>query len=130
MTQYTAQQVAAIQAASVIIEGPAIEIAESTRKKTQKGQRNVVTGKRGNYQFVLVDNNPIGRLYYISSFALKQATAQKAFAAPQRPAYGNRDFNSRPSRSYEEQRPARRRVSQLEGGNYGSAGRSDFNDRY
>lgn len=110
--QYTTQQINAIQAASVLIDGPAIEIQESVRKKTAKGDKNVVTGKRGNYEFVVVDGKPIGKLYYVSSYSLKQATAEKTTVS-QRPNSFSRDRN--------QHQPARRRIHQENSGEYGRA---------
>jgi hypothetical protein len=119
IVQYTTQQINAIQAASVLIDGPAVEISESIRKKTAKGDKNVVTGKRGNYEFVVVDNKPIGKLYYISSYSLKQATAEKT-TATQRPNSFSRDRHR--------QEPARRRMYQENSGEYGRANYYNDND--
>jgi hypothetical protein len=75
--QLTHQQVKAVEAASVIVQGPAVEVSETIRRNTQKGNKTVVAGKRGYYTYVLVSGKPVDNLHYISSFAYKQATAQK-----------------------------------------------------
>lgn len=79
---FTAAQIAAIQGASVSIDGPVVEIQESIRLKTPKGDRTVVTGKKGNYEYVLVSGKPIDKLYYVSAYSLKQALAPKVSTDP------------------------------------------------
>lgn len=141
MSQYTKQQIAAIQAASVLIDETAVEIPQSVIAKTPKGDKNVVTGKKGRYEYVIVDGKPIGKLYYASSYSIKQATAEKQVVQAtgyndQR--YGNRrGYNNEPQRQNrngyrgqtdtqsvekpQTQQPARRRLSQVAGpiGRYG-----------
>lgn len=129
MSQYTKQQIAAIQAASVLIDESAVEIPEHIRDKTAKGDKNVVTGKKGRYEYVVVDGKPIGKLYYVSSYSLKQATAEKQVVAQNN--YNGRRFDN--NRGYQNkngyrgqtdnrrvqeaapQQPARRRLSQVSG---------------
>ncbi len=96
MSQYTKQQIAAIQAASVLIDEAAVEIPKHIRNKTPIGDKNVVTGKKGRYEYIVVDGKPIGKLYYCSSYSLKQATAEKQVVVQNN--YNDRRFDNRSAR--------------------------------
>ena len=107
--QWTHQQVKAIEAASVLVTGPAVEVSETIRRNTPKGNKTVVTGKRGNYEYVLVSGKLIDNLYYISSYSFKQATAEKVSNF----RTADHGYRNAPARQVQEQRPRQLRRSTL-----------------
>ena len=96
MNKFTTQQINAIIAASSAIDMPMTEVPDAQYKSTQRADKTVVTGKKGNYQFVLVGEK-FSKWNYISSFALKNATAVKRTEIIQKPQAQQRQ--QRPYRS-------------------------------